>query len=788
MAKSNSADISDIMEYMASLIEEVTSGEQLKLFSAEMAKIMEEKILKGFQAADPNRLTQKELKEIKEFMKSSFSSMGMGTRMSSAVFEKFFKNLAQEIKAGNQVQMDRLTAVLSNLVSTMISTSEGAREGGPRKEYFKTTEDKTGKMIYEAIAKAMGVKLDEATYKILNMFSGYQQDQKKERRKFADNLIEGLAANKFIGGAMNDTFRLMGLYGASILKQIPLIGKFIAPVFYGVMQALGPLLTQAVIAGIVQGMAAQAGGKLIDKIIDALSLWWLGRSGGKVLTKGMGSVQKAWQSARVSTKSKIPYNFTTHAAQMSVEASQVPQAAKEVGLLSKIGGMFRSSKVLSTTGKVLGKVGGPLAAIGAGVEGVGAYKEAKKGNVGKAWMRGISAATAGAAAASTVPAAAGALETAGLSLLVPAVLSGISIITGLIADWMGDSKKSNASTKDFQDKSLQNQNEIREYAKESWWDKIKDLFTGGSSGYPSYGGSGGSSAVPMGSSGVHMVGNVQLLSGKTNDSGHLNKSLMTDADWQRAETISATYDSTGAITNLGMMSQKHASQVIASDIANRGNKSFYELVPAKYCDMNSFTTDAKAPDNSGVYLARGTTQKYLNMLENLKAQGFDVSGVKITSGIGTLGSRNAMSSHTYSGSSRGHFGSNATVFDITMPRNKKTGQLATAQDLMKAGAQAGTLVEDVGRPNQHAHVVAAPNVMTPKSTISNPKNDVRKTSTFDDKPKTDYSQTHTMKDSPKNQSVTGITPMNSATGNRQFSRANQTAMNVSLWGSDLDYA
>ena len=153
---------------------------------------------------------------------------------------------------------------------------------------------------------------------------------------------------------------------------------------------------------------------------------------------------------------------------------------------------------------------------------------------------------------------------------------------------------------------------------------------------------------------------------------------MTEADWQKADTLEPEYGSMGEIVNLGKMSQRRAKAVVEADIKAKGDKSFYEKLDSSIINKGSFNTDIP-------YAARGTSKKFQHMLSELEKQGFDTSNVKITSAIGTLGSRAGMSPHSYSTSATGHFSPYATTIDISDIHHRTTGKRLTQADLRGAG-------------------------------------------------------------------------------------------------------
>ena len=564
MAKSNSADISDILGYISSQIDQLVGEDPIKLFSTEMMKIIEDKFLKNVNVKDSSNLTKKELREIKEYLKSAFATIGMGTTASSKAFETLFQGAIQKLETGLPIQMDRLAAILSNSISQMISTSEGARAGGKGREYFKASNDLTSKDMVVAVAKAMGMELDKQTHDFLSFVRGeYSNNQKKARKTLADYLIEGLAANKFIGGAMNDTLRLVGFLGASVLKNIPLIGKFIAPVFYGVMQALGPVLTQAVITGIVQGMTASIIGNLFSGLLGRLGGKALGQVGSNLLNKG-AMIGWGSQLGEVAVKT-APYSATMTgwgAAGMTTAQTGANIGANTVAQTGTKAGLLRGA--LGTAGKVAGKV---LPALGVLLEGGTAVSEWRKGNKGKASMHGASAAlgTAAIVAGAT-----------GVGAPVALILGALSIITGLIGAFMKQSKRSDEENKQYQEYMKENNAWLSSDAPQ------RSLLYGNSPG--------------------------TLGEEATQNLKRRSKALSTKADEKVARTIGKLQLSKGgAILNARSFTQAEFAKQLEL-YRKTDPESFnrlYELLPQGTANLNSYTTDAILRNDKGEKVALG---------------------------------------------------------------------------------------------------------------------------------------------------------------------------------------
>lgn len=540
--------------------------------------------------------------------------------------------------SGANIQEDRLMIYLENFISKHISSSKKAIERG-EEPTLKKVDVKAYKPIIEEIEKKLGIKgaLSGVQNKLIAFFGDLSKDSDKKRKGLVNDLIEGLASSKFIGGAINDTFKLIGLLGASWLSKFGQLGRILGGVFYVAMSTLGPTFANMIVSGL---------GKLIS--------WGTKAIVGALLKGGRG-----------------------------IGSGIVRMSAAVDGPL----GMFTPGKwgMMSTAGKAasVGRLAGAVGvAAGAGIGAAWAGKEAadswKKGRKGNALAFGAGAGALGLGAIAAL--------IAGALAPVTLILVGVgAAIAGIAAFW----KKFGDGITDWFKKLFKKKDEDKERDKDEknfwqrFWDWLKELWPFGKN---SGGGPPGSNSTVGNYNWVGGGTTAGLLKGKQKGGGdrHLDLNKMTQADWDVANTLAPKYGKMGEIVNLGQMSQKRASEVIAADIKAKGDKSFYELVPKELVSMGSFATDAKALDGSGIYLARGMKDKFLDMKAKLAAQGYDTSNTLITGGIGTLGSPQRMSPHVYSDSITGHFSSLGTTIDITPIRKKGTGERLSQKGLREA--------------------------------------------------------------------------------------------------------
>ena len=578
-------DIMDDANWMSDFVQSIINVNEALVKSVQMLELVHERLLKGVEIADRTNMTNEEINKSFETYKDSFREAGLLTKD----FEKKIQQLQKTVidsriqDPSSKVRADVLEARFAELTTQakVLTEAFNASKGKEGAKFFKKSNTVTAKELDIIVAKAMKIGLDQLSYNMNYFFSQFEQNDKRNRRTFASELIEGLAANKFIGGAINDTFRLVGFYGASMIKQIPLIGKFLAPVFYGVMQALGPILTQAVITGVVQGIAASLVGNLVTGLLGRLGGGLIaGQAGSQLLNKGaiigwgsrLGQVTARTVPA-AATITGIGTMGTVAgiggAAQIGGQAGGIAGAQTVANMAANPVAQAGLRGALATTGKVAGRV---LPGLGVLIEGGSAIGEWKKGNKGKASMHGLSAALgAGAIAAGAT----------GVGAPIALILGALSLIAALIGIFMKDSKKNAEKT-----------NEYQEFMKDTGaW-----MRNGGAqeSLLSTYGGSN--------TIGAEVKENLK------------NKPTTGSGDDRVARTIGKLQlDKGGAILNAQSFTQSELAKQLElyRKTDPTGFNNLYEEVKQGDANLNSFTTDAVFKDakgqKTGALLYKGAT-------------------------------------------------------------------------------------------------------------------------------------------------------------------------------------
>lgn len=500
-----------------------------------------------------------------------------------------------EEKLGNSkiddVLIKKITTAFENLDVTAILESEKIGQRGGKGAPLKNVMDNEKlNRVNEDLAKRIGLSIDNAQYKLMNFFQGAGQNLKKTLKQLGTDLIEGLEKSKWVGGALRDGFRLIGLLGANWLSQFGQLGKILGASFYVAMEAFGPQLTKLLLQGI---------GKLLlglPRLFGAMG--GLNVAGAALGTAGaawaFGEAKDSWQKGRKGNAVALGLGGGAMAA-----GAGVAGAGALIGLGGAAAGALGATGLASTLGAIsaaLGPIGWAVIGIGAAVAGIAALWKHHSETIKKWAGKFVS--------------------------FVDKVIDFMALWNPVFKaiQWVRDFLSGNLGKSDRNDPNS----------------STAGLFGIGSKGAPA-----------------------TLLKGKTDRSGHLDLMKMTAEDWKRADTLTPTYGALGEITNLGQMSQKRAAEVIKADIAAKGTRSYYEVADQSLVDKSQFKTDVADKDN--VYLVRGTSARVRSELDKLQSLGYDVSGAKITAGIGSLGSPEQMSPHRYKDSPTGHFGTTSSV-------------------------------------------------------------------------------------------------------------------------------
>lgn len=252
--------VSDAAMSMQKISESYGANGQLEQTLKNLAKSVNDGTMTTKQLLKEAASTQKNIRSVEYGLEDT-------TKYNKTV-NMFIKLLEEKIgnSSIDDVLIKKLTTAFENLDVTAILESEKIGQRGGKGAPLKgvMNNEKLNK-VNEDLAKRIGLKLDEASDKLMAFFQEQEEKKQKKQKGFIDDLVEGLEKSKWVGGALHDTFRLIGLLGANWLSQFGQLGRILGGAFYVAMETAGPILVKL----LLQGM-----GKLFTSLPRMLSGLW----------------------------------------------------------------------------------------------------------------------------------------------------------------------------------------------------------------------------------------------------------------------------------------------------------------------------------------------------------------------------------------------------------------------------------------------------------------------------------------------------------------------------------
>lgn len=383
-------------------------------------------------------------KEVKAAINALIKGLRTEGAKPSSQYQESLKQLADYIKSirkdQDKLDFDKFIKALSNHVASAIIQSEKAKARGSKDAYFKgdVAESNLLKVALPSLAKILHVEADNLLLKFIGWATSENKRNNQQHKGMLEDLLEGLNKSKWVGGALRDTFRLVGLLGAQWLSQFGQLGKILGGAFYVSMELLGPHF----VSWIIKGM-----GK---------ALLGLTRLVGIIASKvGWGLINKLPMNGPLGNAIHTFYGGGTAAQKVAaVRALAAPTAVVAAGTIG---------------------------AVAAGKGAIDSWKEGRKGN----------AAAFGAGALAFGGAAIGgliALITGAMSPIVVPLLAIGATLTGLAAAWKAWGPGIQDTMKKWLDEKAQD-SLFWNWIKEHWPFKGKDK-SGGSGGSAGAGASG----------------------------------------------------------------------------------------------------------------------------------------------------------------------------------------------------------------------------------------------------------------------------------------------------------
>lgn len=549
MSKGNNSFDSDA--YLLHSMQELIAG-TFRNASNEFSKTLGDEIRKvfanEFSAKNSRNLTSKEIDNGFKLVLNRLEKMGLKP---DNEFKSEMRSLINAMKkytsspTGNISQVELINKFIKD-TETFIKASQDASRKGETKYFENISGGKVGKEILKEIRESLngrrnGIlgRIDDTTEKLLDFLGEQKKENKKNLENFGKELLDGLEKSKFVGGALTDTFKLLGLMGASWLSQFGQLGRILGGAFYVVMSTMGPQLVNLLLKGM---------GSLFWNTTKFL--------GSKLLDLGKFLGTKFLDLGKFAGRGALNL------------------AVKGGGALGDLATAGTNVQKALAVGKIAGGLGVATAGIaGAVLAGKEAGKDWKSGHKGRAVGFGVGAGLMGAGG---IAAIVGLFSAAVAPFALPLVAIGAGI-AGLVALWKHHSdfiKSAFKKVGSFIGKALEFMLMFNPIFVAIKW--IKEHW-------------------PWGGGGKGIVSSVK---DATSNLSHNVKMLSKDGVTSYGKMKVAK---DGSILNLHELSQAEASETLQAyekSDPTRFNR-LYEWADAGHANMKSFETDAVRFNDKG---------------------------------------------------------------------------------------------------------------------------------------------------------------------------------------------
>lgn len=383
MSKSSNNGIST--DYMDKLVENYADlGMEIRELSSVLsqnATILKEST-SAFKKFEASKKTEKDaLTLAKNLIKTRYDvgKIDLGvetTKISNLAAEKFAQKLAPILQKtlaspnGKNYSSRAMTIIDNFYTSGVFQSMRDEQRGAKSNQLFfrNTLDNEKLSRMYNDFANKMGVKIDNFQYKLLTFFKGAGQSFKKTVVGLGKDLLDGLEKSKWVGGALRDTFRLVGLLGAQWMSRFGQLGRIMGGAFYVAMELAGPAMVNLLLRGL---------GKLLPLILGGM-----GRVGGALgwgnlagLAIGGAGAVMAYNAARDSERKGLGENANAYrvgGTVMGAGALSFGGAAVASGVGVVASGLGASGVATTAAGiaGALGPIGIALVAIGGVVAGI----------------------------------------------------------------------------------------------------------------------------------------------------------------------------------------------------------------------------------------------------------------------------------------------------------------------------------------------------------------------------------------------------------------------------------
>ena len=579
-------DMQNALDNFVKHLEDASS--RIETYSQTLESSVTNVIKREVAIKDANNLTKTEIRDTFNTIKKVLKDMSIElTKEGESIITSSMKSAIVSSQKMGGISQEKLNKTFINTMLTQLFTmSKSAAIAGKDSAIIKDfTKNETALTILKEINTKLN-KSDSTIDKLQLLFGNFKKELKKDMSQLGKDLVEGLEKSKFVGGALTDTFKLLGLMGASWLSHFGQLGRTLGGAFYIAMSTLGPSLVQLLMKH-VSSLLWNVTKFLATKLLDL----------GKFLAPKL-------------------FNIVRHpvGSAKAVGGALANLAVKGGGSLGELITAGTTAQKAVALGKVAGGLGVAAAgATGAVLAGREAGKDWKSGHKGRAVGFGIGAGLMGAGG---IAAIVGLFSAAVAPFALPLVAIGAGI-AGLVALW----KKFGDNISDWFKKlfKIKDAEAEKDNEKTGFWTNFINWLKGAWEHRPKWLGGDGGESEPS----------VNPVDGLKNNFSDTKVGRYAGAqDLTAVKKIgSLGINKYGQMTNIGSMTQDQASSAI-QEYMRQDRQSFdknYEILDSKYASFGAYRNDAVVKDSkgniTGVLAAKGTKARIDEYRENMRKAG-----------------------------------------------------------------------------------------------------------------------------------------------------------------------
>ena len=304
-----------------------------------------------------NELSKKDINKAFDVVLAMLRSIyGNSSELTNAM--KMAKDEVKALSAKHAISVKLMANMITGVVDRLEHASVQAAQRG-EKGALNVSNPKD-KASADKLALVFQTQLQKTADSLFDKFSSLFRDQenlkKTKTKHFIDDLVDGLARSKFVGGAFTDLIRLFTFFGANFLKNFGPIGKALA---VGLV-ALGPVIATAIANAVGRALSAVIGNVVtgaLSKIIGQMGGSATGSFFGTLF--GMGAKGAATNGLSGLAARSIAGTVATNSVVTGIGTAGTTALATGI---SGIGGATVAGSTVTGIGTA---VGGGVAASGA---------------------------------------------------------------------------------------------------------------------------------------------------------------------------------------------------------------------------------------------------------------------------------------------------------------------------------------------------------------------------------------------------------------------------------------